>query len=325
LRFLEMTLPDETEIWSVFVNETAVRPLVENGHYLIPIEPGADFVATVEVMYAQIGIKTFLGGKHRFSGPQFKLPLADILWTFYAPDSHRYSRFSGTLQHQRTPSSLTRSKMRFDESEYNDFNASNSQRSGDSAKLNIVKGNSLMQSGDQRNARKAFQKAISSSQGQVALNEDARVQFRNLVRQQGVVGLANRRVQLKQSLNQLDEEAQTFDGNQQWSGANVQQLEAQLGEKESSSLSALAEKMLDQQQAASVEVHPIRVVMAQQGTQLKFARVLQLKSDAEMRVEFHSAPAVGSRVAQMVIVIAAIGMILLCGWLFRMRQQGNDL
>ncbi|MDH3346277.1 MAG: hypothetical protein OEL75_03745, partial [Kiritimatiellaceae bacterium] len=311
LRFLEMTLPDASKIWSVFVNETAVRPLVESGRYLIPIEPGADLSASVEVIYAQAGDKTLLGNKHSFAGPQFKLPLTDIRWTFYAPDAYRYSRFDGTLEYQKPPSSWMVSKKRFSEREYYEYNVSNSQRFGANAKENIVKGNQLMQSGDQRNARKAFQKAISYSQGQQALNEDARVQFRNLVRQQGVVGLANRRNQLKQSLNQVDEDVQMPTGNEQWSGADVRKIEAQLGEKESSSLSELAETMLDQQQAASVEVHPIRVVMAQQGTEIKFERALQLQSDAEMRVEFHSAKATGSRQIQIVMITVAAGMILL--------------
>ena len=313
LRFLEMTLPEASEIWSVFVNETAVRPLVENGRYLIPIEPGADLSAVVEVMYAQNGSKSLLGSKHSFSGPQFKLPLTDVRWTFYAPEAYRYSRFAGTLEYQKPPSGWLVSKGRFSEREYYDTNSSASQRFGASAKENILEGNMLMQSGDQRNARKAFQKAISYSQGQQALNEDARVQFRNLVRQQGVVGLVNRRNQLKQTLNQVDEQAQISVGNDRWSGADVEKIQAQLGEKESSSLSALAEKMLDQQQAATVEVHPIRVLMAKQGVELVFERSLQLQSDAEMQVEFHSAKEAGNHAAHLVIVATAAGIILLLG------------
>jgi hypothetical protein len=320
LRFLDMRLPEGAEIWSVFVNETAVRPLVEDGVYLIPVEPGADLSASVEVMYALSPEKTLFGSKHSFSGPQFKLPLTDVRWTFYAPDGYRYSRFDGTMQHQDRSGWQSAPSGHFDEDQYYSYNSDNSQRFGDSAKQNIVLGNELMQSGDQRSARKAFQKAISYSQGQQALNEDARVQFRNLVRQQGVVGLVNRRNQLKQSLNQVDEETAFVPATDQWSGADVQKIEAQLGEKESSALSGLAEKMLDQQQAASVEVHPIRVVMARQGTEIEFERTLQLQPDAEMQVEFHSANVVGSRPSQFFVVLLAAGTILLAG-----RKIGNDL
>lgn len=312
LRFLEMRLPEGSEIWSVFVNETAVRPLVEDGLYLIPIEPGADLSATVEAMYAQTSRKDVFGKKHSFSGPQFKLPLSDVRWTFYAPDGYRYSRFDGTMQHLRLSRSGSYSGE-FDEVQYGSYNSENSLRFGESAKENIETGNALMQSGDQRNARKAFQKAISFSQGQQALNEDARVQYRNLVRQQGVVGLVNRRNQLKQTLNQVDGDAAGAFANEQWSGADVDKIEAQLGEKESSALSGLAEKMLDQQQAASTEVHPIRVVMARQGTEIGFERTLQLQPDTEMQVEFHSARAAGSRSVQVVAVLLSAGIILLAG------------
>lgn len=208
----------------------------------------------------------------------------------------------------------------FNEDQYVTYNSYNSQRFGDSAKENIEIGNEYMQSGDQRNARKAFQKAISFSQGQQALNEDARVQFRNLVRQQGVVGLANRRNNLKLSLNQVDDDVPVVLNNDQWSEADVQKIEAQLGEKESSALSSLAEKMLDQQQAAAVEVHPIRVVMAEQGTLIEFERTLQLQPDAEMQVTFHSAPAAGNRATQSVAVVFAAGIILLAGsFIFRTK------
>ncbi|MCK4564751.1 MAG: hypothetical protein KAU94_08765, partial [Verrucomicrobia bacterium] len=288
LRFLEMHLPEGSEIWSVFVNETAVRPLVEDGLYLIPVEPGAGSTASVEVMYAQARKRSLFGRKHSFSGPKFKLPLTDVRWTFYAPDGYRYHRFDGTMQY-RDPAEYAAGSVaasgEFDAQVYSAYNTSNFQLFGDNARKNIEKGNDYMESGNQRGARQAFQKAIAFSQGQQALNEDARVQYRNLVRQQGVVGLVNRRNQLKLSLNQMDGDDGLVQGNIQWSNADVQKLQAQLGEKESSALSELAEKMLDQQQAASGEVHPIRVVMARQGSVLVFERRLQLQADAEMQVE----------------------------------------
>lgn len=319
LRFLEMRLPEGAQIWSVFVNETAVHPLAEDGLYLVPMEPGDGQSASVEVMYAQSWKKSWFGRKLDFMGPQFKLPLRDVVWTFYAPDGYRYSGFDGTMEHLEVARPWKSRMITFSEADYIQYNADNSQLFGDSAKESIVVANSYMESGDQRSARKAFEKAISYSQGQQDLNEDARVQYRNLVRQQGVIGLVNRRNQLKQSLNLTD-------GNgmvpvEQWSGNDVQKIEAQLGEKESSALSNLAERMLDQQQAASVEVHPIRVVMAQQGSRLEFKRTLQLRSDSEMEVEFRATPARDSHAAQAVAVALSAGIIILSGGIFsRLRR-----
>ncbi len=309
LRFLEMRLPEGSDIWSVFVNEAAVRPLVEEGLYLIPIEPGPDRSASVEVMYAQDRDKGWLGRTFRFSGPQFTLPLRDVVWTFHAPDGYRYSRFGGTMQHRVAEVvSMPPADLVFSEAEYNTWNDTNTELFGDNAKQNIVIANSYMQKGEQLNARKAFQKAISYSQGQRALNEDARVQYRNLMRQQGVAGLVNRRNKLKLSLNQAVE-----NGNQQVDANNIQQIEAQLGEKESSALGALATRMLDQQQAASVEVHPIRVVMAGQGAELEFERTLQLQPESAMEVEFHATPLRGGRGGQALAVIFTGGIVLLSG------------
>ncbi|RKX37577.1 MAG: hypothetical protein DRP64_16965, partial [Verrucomicrobia bacterium] len=72
---------------------------------------------------------------------------------------------------------------------------------------------------------------------------------------------------------------------------------------------------LDQQQAASVEVHPNRVVMALQGTEIEFQRTLQLQPDAEMLVEFHSAQVSGNRSAHAMVVVLAAGMVILSGGL----------
>ena len=317
LRFLELRLPEASDIWSVYVNETAVRPLIENELYLIPIEPGADRSASVEVIYAQDQGRDWQGRKLRFTGPRFTLPLRNVAWTFHAPDGYRYSRFDGTMQHREEATVWTRTgDVVFSEDDYITYNYSNDALFGDNAKQNIVEGNAYMEQGDQENARKAFQKAISYSQGQQALNEDARVQYRNLVRQQGVAGLVNRRNALKQSLNQeMDVQQLQVDAN------DMQQIEAQLGEKESSALGTLAERMLDQQQAASVEVHPLSVVMAEQGATLEFERTLQLQPESEMEVEFHAAPLRGSRMGQLFVLAISGGIVLVSGsFITRLRR-----
>ena len=82
--------------------------------------------------------------------------------------------------------------------------------------------------------------------------------------------------------------------------------------------------MLDQQQAASVEVHPIRVVMARQGSPLQFERALQLQPDAEMWVEFHSAHTQASRSDQLIVMVLAAGTIGVCGgWMVRIRRNST--
>ncbi|MBN2684893.1 MAG: hypothetical protein JXR40_06405 [Pontiellaceae bacterium] len=319
-RFLEMRLPQEAEIWSVFMNETAVRPMIEKGLYYIPIEPGADRSTTVEVMYVQAPEDESSGRNLKFAGPQFKLPLRDVVWTFYAPEGYRYSRFDGTMEHREEEQNWS-FKRSFSETEYISYNAENARVSGNNAKINIIEANDYMEKGDQLNARKALQKAISYSQGQVDLNEDARVQYRNLVGQQGVAGLVNRRNQLKQSLNQQVVVQGTQGDMYQMSNAEMEQIEAQLGEKESSALRSLADRMLDQQQAAAIEVHPIRVVMATQGTKIEFDRTLQLQPDSEMVVEFVAAPAAGGRTGQGLAVLLSCGVVLLAGIpLYRLRR-----
>ena len=159
-----------------------MRPLVEGDRYLVPIEPGADRSALVEVFYAHSRTDGAFGRAYRLEGPRFALPLRDIAWTVYAPEGYRYSGFAGTMEYQAEDDGRSWTVLRpYSEAEYISYNTDTAQRFGESAKQSLLAGNDYMQGGDQRSARKALRKAISYSQGQQDLNEDARIQYRNLV------------------------------------------------------------------------------------------------------------------------------------------------
>ena len=157
-----------------------------------------------------------------------------------------------------------------------------------------------------------MQSAITYSQGDQVLNEDARIQFRNLARQQAVVGLANRRLQLKKDRNVADEQSEEqlkgFNGGN-WNKDYSAKIEQSLGAKENDSLNAVANKMLDQQLAAQAEVHPIRITMPIQGRHLAFYRELQIKPQAAMTVSFKAGAGWPLRVGGVVLTLLGLSLI----------------
>jgi hypothetical protein len=159
------------------------------------------------------------------------------------------------------------------------------------AEATLQLGAQFQQQGKQVEARQALEEAIAYSQSQQDLNEDARIQYRNLVKQQAVVGFANRRGALKTARNAADEQVveqmRGFnDGN--WDADYGRRVQQALGAKESDNLGVVAEKLLDQQEAAEAAVHPIRITLPVQGKQLVFFRELQIEPRAPMDVAFRA-------------------------------------
>jgi hypothetical protein len=161
----------------------------------------------------------------------------------------------------------------------------------------LQQGNEYWKQGRQAEARQAMEEAVAYSQGDRGLNEDARIQFQSLARQQAVVGLAARRSALKirpqRRRRQQDlEQAQQFNAGN-FSADFSRQVQQALGAKEKDSLVALADRLLEQQVAAGGAVHPVRVTLPAEGRCLTFARELQVQPDAPIKWSSRPAAAGG--------------------------------
>lgn len=291
LRTLATRLPDAAELWSVFVSGKAVTPLVEDGELLIPLDPAsAGEASRVEVIYGSRLSSGHWTGRSLIDGPRFNLPLADIEWSLFLPPRFRCFGYEGTLQ----PRDPTRdgAVSWFDTAKYlsnaEQETAANVQR----AEEVLRQGEQFAREGRQTEARKAFEAAMNYSQGQADFNEDARIQYRNLSKQQAIVGLVNRRDNLKRSLNvQGDGQALVPDevlvGNN-WTQDLGQKVVAALSTKDNDTLNKVADKLLDQQAAAEGHVPAIHVTLPWQGRQKIFHRPLHIQPYAPLEVSFRT-------------------------------------
>ena len=297
LRALAVSMPGNATAWSVFVNGAAVAPLNEQGKLLIPLESARSVGdAVVELTYAAPANTHGGRGKQSIEGPRFNIPLANVQWDIYAPAGRRYTDYGGTMTYRdelRRDGAIVYGAAQYELETKNQVTLNNLR-----AEEVLKKGEKYWKEGKQAEAKQALQQAVTFSQGQQGLNEDARIQYRNLMRQNAVVGFYNRRAALKKSQNVNDEyESQQKPNNQQpvaaqaaqsgqWTADYGRQIEQQLDARDTDNLNKVADKMLEQQAAAQVRATPIRVTLPVQGMHLPFYRELQIHPDTPMVVEF---------------------------------------
>jgi len=288
LRFLRMALPrPEDSLWTVFVNGKEVSTSRDEETYCIPLEEqeGATLSA-VEVVYAgQIGGGGILR-EHTIVAPRFEgLPLNDIEWRLLVLPQASYFGFGGTMD-------LVRDAMDrkvFDTDYYMAYNKRQREATLQKARDVLSEGEQMAKVGRQQEAKKAFQQALNYSHGTDDLNEDARVQLRNVTKQQFKIGLVNRRGAVRFRNNIIDEkEARQMEGFQggDFTQEYADRVEQQLTSIDNDALDVVAEKMIDQQAAAAGVVKAIRIAMPEHGKELRFARALQVDPAGELSISF---------------------------------------
>ncbi len=288
LRFLRMALPNvDDSLWTVLVNGKEVSTSRDEALYCIPLEEQeGESVSSVELVYAGSIKGGGLQHEHKVVAPTFEgLPLNDIEWAFFVLPQSRYYGFGGTMD--LVPDS--RAMKVFDTDYYMAYNKRQREETWKKARDVMDAGEQMAKGGRQKEAMKAFQQALNYSVGQDDLNEDARVQLRNLTKQQFKMGLVNRRGAVRFRNNAIDEQQvrqmeEFQEGN--FTQEYAQRVEQQLSATDNDALDAVSEKMLDQQAAAAGVVKAIRIAMPEHGRSFRFTRALQVDPKGELSVSF---------------------------------------
>jgi hypothetical protein len=184
----------------------------------------------------------------------------------------------------------------FDASQYWDWNRRQRESNLAKARLELGEAEKMARAGQQQQAKMAYQNAYNYSLAEQGLNEDARVQLRNLVKQQFKVGLFSRRDAVRKSQN-IAGDAQgwgqgaanqpvqaQYDGN--FAPEVAQQVARQLTVEDNDALEAVAEKLIDQQEAAAGMLTAISVTTPEHGRKLAFRRAMQIDPSGELSIVF---------------------------------------
>ncbi|MBA4388192.1 MAG: hypothetical protein C0404_09440, partial [Verrucomicrobia bacterium] len=204
LRFLKVALPGAGDrLWTVLVNGKVVVTSRDGKLYCIPLEDQQGDQATkVNLVYAGAGQSGSFSFSEKYQAPKLdKLPLKNIEWRFFALPGKDYYGFGGTMEYVKDAQETVKT---FNAGYYLDMNKNASINNLAVANDKLQTGKSLIETGRPNAAKKILQQAMNYSQSDPALNEDARVQYRNLQKQQVKIGLINRRDAVRYNANIMD-------------------------------------------------------------------------------------------------------------------------
>jgi hypothetical protein len=291
LRFLKIELPSaRNEVWSASVNGSEVAVAREGGAVNVPLEQlAAGAQTTVTLVFAD-QLPAGLRGAVALRAPRFPgLPMRNIRWDLYVPPELRYDLLPNDFDVQRAGELTWFSKQ-----DYVRLNTAYNQGNLQLATRSLKSINALLNSGQRVEAQKALQVAVNASQADQTLNEDARVQFRNVVQQQVKVGLANRREALRMDNNIFDDSLPNLNMSDGFNEGNFSQqyaarIEEQLSQQDRKGLDLVAGKMVDQQAAAAGQATAIHVTIPTHGRVMHFTRAMQseLGGDLHLRLAVH--------------------------------------
>ncbi|MBT3380153.1 MAG: hypothetical protein HN742_35675 [Lentisphaerae bacterium] len=311
-RYLRTELPAGARIWSLLVDRQSRTPsLAEvDGRQVLqvplPQSTGGELSVAVEMIYVLPRPTEGSIAKQAHQGPRFDLPLNNITWVFYVPERYAYSDFEGTMTPDKQ--SLARDAVaHYDIRTYEEETRQANDADLQKAVQLQQQGLQLAKRGNQKGARQALEQAFNYSQADKSLNEDARVNLRNLLKQQAVVGLVGRRNDVRsinndiavsaadQSVQVAQQQGMQINAPGQQLGDTFTQEEAErlqnsLSKDDSQNLEQITNRMIEIQEAAAGVALQLMVKPPLHGRTLVFRRALQVEPDAEMKVSFRAAP-----------------------------------
>jgi hypothetical protein len=291
LRLLELTLPKKAHFWFAFVNQNGVWPWQRQDKLLVPLEQqtNRDRPVPVEIFYScQIGAANPRALDLELLSPQFDLPLENITWRVSLSDKWRIKRWSGSMQ--LAQEELTTLPASADLQNYLQSEAAQQRERTKEAESFMSTANTALEKGDPQQARRAFQAAYGLSASDAAFNEDARVQLHNIKLQQALVGLNVRQSALSGDAGALGGKLRDLRARKE---ANYSQQDAKdiidhSTADENAAFMRLAERLIQQQDAAVTTPAAIRASIPEQGRTLTFKRSVLVEHNATLKIDLEA-------------------------------------
>jgi hypothetical protein len=311
-RLLHLTLPKDAKFWFAFVNQNGVWPWREGEQILIPLEQQSRSGEAIPVSFfysSQIGNAGTSELDLQLLAPKFDLPLENITWNVYLNEKWQLKKWTGSLQMQREQ--IVSRAAAVDVQSYLQGEVSQQREKTRAAEQQLALGNDALAKGDPQQARRAFNSAWSLSQHDNAFNEDARVQLHNLKLQQAMVGL---NVRNNVVTGAPDPVAGKLRGNDN-KDANYTQQDAKdlMGRNtadDNAAFTRLAERLIQQQDAAISNPATIQATIPEQGRLLTFSRTVAVDPQADLHVGLEAKSKTTSGWFTRLLVLAGTALIL---------------
>ncbi len=293
-RLLSVTLPPEARFWFAFVNDSGVWPWRDGDKILIPLErqSAGDKPVTVEIFHScRTGRADSRSLDLALLAPKFDLPLENITWKLSLGDKWRVNHWTGSLQLQQQEV-LSRTEAADAQSYLQNENSLQLARTAEAQEF-LALGNSSLENGDPGQARRAFEAAYGLSTHDAAFNEDARVQLHNIKLQQALIGLNARQSAAAGDPGALGGKLRDLRNRKEM---NYTQQDAKdiidiNTAEENAAFLRLAEKLIQQQDAAVSNPAGIRASVPEQGRVLTFKRAVAVEPWADLNIHLQASMA----------------------------------
>ncbi|HTV39305.1 MAG TPA: hypothetical protein VMF08_01910 [Candidatus Sulfotelmatobacter sp.] len=316
MRLLHLTLPPDAHYWFAFVDQNGVWPWREDDQILIPLDQSSrgDQPVPVEIYFSSsVGKPDGRALDLSLLAPKFDLPLQNLTWQVYLSRKWQVKKWSGTLQFQQQQ--IVDNGETFDIQDYLQTQTNWEQEKTSEAERMLELGNSALQNGDPQQARRAFESAYGLSTHDEAFNEDARVELNNLKLQQALMGLNARQAAVAGANGVIGEELKQLRNNRD---ANYTQQDAQRvidnnSADENAAFMELAQRLIQQQEAAAANPAVIRASIPEQGRLLTFKRsvVVDTWADLGIRLQARIAGAISWTARLLILAITALALCTL--------------
>lgn len=326
---LKVTLPPGASLFNVTVNEQSVAIAQEGetdaaktySFYVFPREDGQDAHVT-------FAFGVYASGEALMTGPILNVPWRNLTWKVVLPNGYHLQSHEGNLAQLSDGQ-----PVRFDMDQYMQQSAQAQRSQTAKATQLLERANDWLRQGQQDKALEALQNAAKSSSLDAASNEDARVQLRQLQREQAVLGLNTRR-QLLAMENRI--ETPSFARNAQMEQAaaqnpflkgalnydpqQVDQLLLGNTAEENSALKRMASRLVSQQSEADPGLRGIDVTLPARGELVTFHRAVHV-ADAQplqLRLTLKPTPTVSWW-----WIIGSLAFLAALAWLSRGRDDAT--
>jgi hypothetical protein len=284
---LSLTLPKDANFWFAFVNQNGVWPWRKQDQILLPLEQQCRHGQTipVELFYScHIGSTTPRALDLELLAPKFDLPLENITWRVSLSDKWKIKHWSGTLQLQQEEvvSQMNPTDL---QAYLSGENALGRERTKEAENL-MAAANAALDQGNPQQARRAFQAAYGLSAQDPAFNEDARVQLHNIKLQEALVGLNVHQAGASPDVTSVASKFRDLRGRKElaYTQQDAKDIIDQNSAEENATYMRLAERLIQQQDAAVSAAAPIRASIPQQGRVLTFTRAVAVDKWANLEI-----------------------------------------
>jgi len=314
-RLLPIGLPEGGVFWFALVNGSSIWPWESDDRILIPLEAASDpnEPTVVEFLYAErLGKPGANQLRFDMKGPEFDLPLENVTWQVFLDEKWNMHRHDSTLQLIDASARPVSAKM--DWQQYFQSQSQQQQEQSRTAEQFLNLGNQLLETGDSRFARKAFERAYGLSGHDAAFNEDARVQLHNLKTQQAFLGLnyRNNFIQNQSGApNQMNWAQNLADEKMQFRQEDVEQLIVSNGDEINEAFTSQAERIIRQQEAAIEKPELLRTTFPQHGKAYTFQQSIQVEdwSDLVLSIDARKVSAGAGMGARFLLLLCLAGFV----------------